>query len=42
MTKPETRIDYGRRVARVSEHIAGNLDAILDVEQLAAVAYFSP
>ena len=22
MTKPETRIDYGRRIARVTEHIA--------------------
>jgi len=42
MTKPETRIDYGRRIARVSEHIADNLDADLDVERLAAVAYFSP
>jgi AraC family transcriptional regulator len=42
MTKPETRIDYGRRVARVTDHIAENLDADLDVERLAAVANFSP
>jgi AraC family transcriptional regulator len=42
MTKPETRIDYGRRVARVSDYIAENLDADLDVERLASVAYFSP
>jgi AraC family transcriptional regulator len=42
MTKHETRIDYGRRVARVSEHIADNLDAPLDIEALAAVAHFSP
>jgi AraC family transcriptional regulator len=42
MTKPETRIDYGRRVARVSDYIAEHLDADLDVERLAEVAYFSP
>jgi AraC family transcriptional regulator len=42
MTKPETRIDYGRRVARVTDHIAENLDAALDIERLAAVANFSP
>jgi AraC family transcriptional regulator len=42
MTKPETRIDYGRRIARVTEHIADNLDASLDVERLASVANFSP
>jgi AraC family transcriptional regulator len=42
MTKHETRIDYGRRVARVSEHIADNLDAPLDIEALAEVAHFSP
>lgn len=42
MTKPETRIDYGRRIARVTEHIAENLDAELDVERLASVANFSP
>jgi len=40
--KPETRIDYGRRIARVTEHIAENLDADLDVERLASVAHFSP
>ena len=42
MTKPETRIDYGRRIARVTDHIAENLDAELDVERLASVANFSP
>ena len=42
MTKPETRLDYGRRIARVTEHIAEHLDAELDVEKLASVAYFSP
>jgi AraC family transcriptional regulator len=42
MTKPETRIDYGRRIARVADYIAENLDVGLDVERLAAVAYFSP
>src|ERR1700754_4176396 len=42
MTKPETRIDYGRRVAKVTDHIAENLDAELDVERLASVANFSP
>ncbi len=42
MTKPETRIDYSRRIARVTDHIAVNLDADLDVERLASVASFSP
>ncbi len=42
MTKPETRIDYGRRIARVTDHIAGNLDDELKVERLAEVAHFSP
>ena len=42
MAKPETLIDYGRRIARVSQHIADHLDAEIDVERLAAVAYFSP
>ena len=42
MTKPETRIDYGRRIARVTGHIAEHLDADLDVEALASVAHFSP
>jgi AraC family transcriptional regulator len=42
MTKPETLLDYGRRVARVADHIAGHLDDELDVERLAGVAHFSP
>jgi AraC family transcriptional regulator len=42
MTKPETRMDYGRRIARVADHIAANLDENLTVENLAAVAFFSP
>lgn len=42
MTKPETRMDYGRRIARVTDHIAENLDADLTVERLAEVAHFSP
>ena len=42
MTKPETLIDYGRRIARVTAHIADHLDAELDVGRLADVAYFSP
>jgi AraC family transcriptional regulator len=42
MTKPETRMDYGRRIARVTDHIAENLDADLNVERLAGVAHFSP
>jgi len=40
MTKPETLIDYGRRIARVTEHIADHLE--LDVGRLADVAFFSP
>jgi AraC family transcriptional regulator len=42
MTKPETRMDYGRRIAKVTDHIAENLDRDLNVERLAEVAYFSP
>jgi AraC-like DNA-binding protein len=42
MTKPETLLDYGRRVAGVSDHIAEHLDDELDVERLAEVAHFSP
>ncbi len=42
MTKPETRMDYGRRIARVTDHIAANLDENLSVERLAEIAYFSP
>lgn len=42
MTKPETRLDYGRRIARVADHIAENLDGELSVERLAEVAFFSP
>lgn len=42
MTKPQTRVDYGRRIARVGDHIADNLDAALDFERLAAVANLSP
>jgi len=42
MTKPETRMDYGRRIARVTDHIAENLDEELNIERLAEVAHFSP
>lgn len=42
MTKPETRMDYGRRIARVTDHIAENLDENLSVERLAEIAFFSP
>lgn len=42
MLRSSTRADYGRRIARVTEHIAGHLDGSLDVETLAAVAHFSP
>jgi AraC family transcriptional regulator len=42
MTKPETRMDYGRRIAKVTDHIAENLDENLTVERLAEVAHFSP
>jgi AraC family transcriptional regulator len=41
MTKPETLLDYGRRVARVHEYIASHLDQVLDLDQLAAVAFLS-
>ena len=42
MTKPETRMDYGRRVAKVTDHIAENLDAEMNIERLAEVAFLSP
>lgn len=35
-------MDYGRRIARVTDFIAENLDDDLRVERLAEVAYFSP
>jgi len=38
----KTGLDYSRRIARVIEHIAEHLDAPLNLEALAAVAYFSP
>lgn len=41
-TKPQTRIDYARRVTLVIDHIADNLDADLSLERLAEVACFSP
>lgn len=42
MTKQETRLDYGRRIARVTDFIAAHLDSELNVERLAEVATFSP
>jgi AraC family transcriptional regulator len=42
MTKHDTRMDYGRRIARVTDFIADNLDGNLGVERLAEVAFFSP
>jgi AraC family transcriptional regulator len=41
-TRPSTLLSYSLRIARVTEHIAEHLDEPLDVESLAAVAYFSP
>ncbi len=41
MTRPETLLDYGRRIARVHEHVAAHLDAVLDLDELAAVAFLS-
>ena len=40
--KPQTRIDYARRVTLVIDHIADNLDADLSLERLAEIACFSP
>ncbi|GAA4253550.1 helix-turn-helix domain-containing protein [Azospirillum formosense] len=42
MTKPDTLLDYGRRIARVVDHIAAHPDEPLELERLAAVACFSP
>lgn len=41
-TKSTTKLSYGRRIARVAEHIAAHLDAALDLETLAGIAHFSP
>lgn len=42
MTKPDTLLDYGRRIERVVTHIATHLDEPLDLERLAGIACFSP
>jgi AraC family transcriptional regulator len=42
MRKRTTRIEYGRRIARVAAYIDANLDGDLALETLAAVACFSP
>lgn len=41
-TRPETRNDYSRRIGRVLAHIQERLDETLLLEELAAVAHFSP
>lgn len=41
-TKLATRHDYGRRIARAMAHLAANLDRTPPLEELAAVAAFSP
>lgn len=40
--KADTLLDYGRRLDRVVRHIAAHLDDPLDLDELAAVACFSP
>ena len=42
MRRPDTSLDYGRRLQRVADHIAANLDAPLDLARLAQIACFSP
>ena len=42
MTKTTTRMDYGRRIARVAAYIAEHIDEELTLERLAEVACFSP
>lgn len=42
MRKRTTRIEYGRRIARVAAHIDANLDGDLSLERLAGIACFSP
>jgi AraC family transcriptional regulator len=42
MRKRTTRIEYGRRIARVAAHIDRNLDGDLSLETLAGIACFSP
>jgi AraC family transcriptional regulator len=41
-TKPATRLDYGRRIARAMAHVADHPDRTPTLEELAAVAAFSP
>ncbi|MBP2232339.1 AraC family transcriptional regulator [Azospirillum agricola] len=40
--KPDTRLDYGRRIERVAAHIPAHLDDPLDLERLSEIACFSP
>lgn len=41
-TKPATQLDYGRRIARAMAHLAEHPDRTPTLEELAAVAAFSP
>jgi AraC family transcriptional regulator len=41
-TKPATRLDYGRRIARAMAHVADRPDRTPTLDELAAVAAFSP
>jgi AraC family transcriptional regulator len=40
--KPATQLSYGRRIARAMSHVADRLDRTPTLEELAAVAAFSP
>ena len=42
MRKRTTRMEYGRRIARVAAYIDANLDGDLSLETLAGIACFSP
>lgn len=42
MTRHETSLSYAARIERVLGHIAGHLDDRLDLDELAAIACFSP
>lgn len=42
MQRADTSLDYGRRLQRVADHIAANLDAPLDLARLAQIACYSP
>lgn len=42
MSRHETSLAHAARIRRVVDHVAGHLDDVLDLEELAAIACYSP